>query len=198
MTSSDQVSSGTPPPCFLQKHGSNDKKRKPLRQAEARSMKVTINDEQNPSTGIFHSRAQTLTPQSCIDTQMNHKLSMQQDREPLDDYHFRCQHRPIYTIGEGTKPNQPNITEFCDVSICFILAVGGCDFSKYFAVYHNYWPMETITPYEAKTFFLDSRLIRCGTTKRRQMYLISDKITDLGSSVYKDFLPLLVMSSRIN
>uniref|UniRef100_A0A1A9ZBR8 Uncharacterized protein n=1 Tax=Glossina pallidipes TaxID=7398 RepID=A0A1A9ZBR8_GLOPL len=54
-----------------------------------------------------------MNPQSCIDTQMNHKLSMQQDREPLD--HFRCQHRPIYTIGEGTKPNQPNIIEFCDV-----------------------------------------------------------------------------------
>lgn len=52
---SDQVSSGTPPPCFSQKHGNDVKKRKPLRQAEERPMKVTVNDEQNLSTGIFHS-----------------------------------------------------------------------------------------------------------------------------------------------
>lgn len=65
---------------------------------------------------------------------MIHKLSTRQNREPLDHYHFRCQYLPIYTFGESIKPNQPNIIEFCDVSICFILAVGDFRNSHYLII----------------------------------------------------------------
>uniref|UniRef100_A0A1B0B6U2 DUF4729 domain-containing protein n=1 Tax=Glossina palpalis gambiensis TaxID=67801 RepID=A0A1B0B6U2_9MUSC len=72
------------------------------------------------------------------------------------------------------------------------------DFNKHFAIDHNHLPMERITQFQSKSFFLDPRLAHCGITKCHLLYLMRDKITDLGSSQYKDFLPILVMSSRIN
>uniref|UniRef100_A0A1A9V3S6 DUF4729 domain-containing protein n=1 Tax=Glossina austeni TaxID=7395 RepID=A0A1A9V3S6_GLOAU len=72
------------------------------------------------------------------------------------------------------------------------------DFIKHFAVDHNHLPIERITPLQSKSFFLDPRLAHCDITKCHLLYLMRDKITDLGSSRYKDFLPILVMSSRIN
>lgn len=72
------------------------------------------------------------------------------------------------------------------------------DFNKHFAVDHNHLPIERITPFQSKSFFLDPRLAHCDITKCHLLYLMRDKITDLGSSQYKDFLPILVMSSRIN
>ncbi|KAL9897835.1 uncharacterized protein ACN427_006220 [Glossina fuscipes fuscipes] len=72
------------------------------------------------------------------------------------------------------------------------------DLNKHLVIDHNYLPMERITPFQAKSFFLDPRISRCGTTKSHILYLLRDKITDLGVSKYKDFLPLVVMSSRIN
>uniref|UniRef100_A0A1B0A803 DUF4729 domain-containing protein n=1 Tax=Glossina pallidipes TaxID=7398 RepID=A0A1B0A803_GLOPL len=72
------------------------------------------------------------------------------------------------------------------------------DFNKHLVIDHNYLPMERITPFQVKSFFLDPRIARCGTTKSHLLYLLRDKITDLGVSEHKDFLPLVVMSSRIN
>uniref|UniRef100_A0A1B0AI70 DUF4729 domain-containing protein n=1 Tax=Glossina pallidipes TaxID=7398 RepID=A0A1B0AI70_GLOPL len=72
------------------------------------------------------------------------------------------------------------------------------DFNKHFAVDHNHLPIERIAPFQSKSFFLDPRLAHCDIAKCHLLYLMRDKITDLGSTQYKDFLPILVMSSRIN
>ncbi|XP_037818913.1 uncharacterized protein LOC119608529 [Lucilia sericata] len=72
------------------------------------------------------------------------------------------------------------------------------DFNKHLVVDHNHLPMERIIPYQCKNFFLDARLAHCGTSKCHLLYLMQNKITDLGSSEYKDFLPILVMTTRIS
>ncbi|XP_065361025.1 uncharacterized protein LOC135954732 [Calliphora vicina] len=72
------------------------------------------------------------------------------------------------------------------------------NFNKHLVVDHSHLPMERITPYQCKNFFLDARLAHCGTSKCHLLYLMRDKITDLGSSEYKDFLPILVMTTRIS
>ncbi|KNC23865.1 hypothetical protein FF38_05616 [Lucilia cuprina] len=72
------------------------------------------------------------------------------------------------------------------------------DFNKHLVVDHNHLPMERIIPYQCKNFFLDARLAHCGTSKCHLLYLMQNKITDLGSSEYKDFLPVLVMTTRIS
>ncbi|XP_067645871.1 uncharacterized protein [Eurosta solidaginis] len=71
------------------------------------------------------------------------------------------------------------------------------DFNKHLIVDHSMLPMERIAPRQCKNFFLDPKLAHCGISKCHLLYLIRDKITDLGSSKFKDFLPLLVMSTRI-
>ncbi|XP_036336208.1 uncharacterized protein LOC118746466 [Rhagoletis pomonella] len=71
------------------------------------------------------------------------------------------------------------------------------DFNKHLIVDHSMLPMERIAPRQCKNFFLDPKLAHCGNSKCHLLYLIRDKITDLGSSKFKDFLPLLVMSTRI-
>uniref|UniRef100_A0A0A1XSD3 Mucin-16 n=1 Tax=Zeugodacus cucurbitae TaxID=28588 RepID=A0A0A1XSD3_ZEUCU len=71
------------------------------------------------------------------------------------------------------------------------------DFNKHLIVDHSMLPMERIAPRQCKNFFLDPKLAHCGTSKCHLLYLIRDKVTDLGSSKFKDFLPLLVMSTRI-
>ncbi|XP_054735285.1 uncharacterized protein LOC129242584 [Anastrepha obliqua] len=71
------------------------------------------------------------------------------------------------------------------------------DFNKHLIVDHSLLPMERIAPRQCKNFFLDPKLSHCGISKCHLLYLIRDKITDLGSSKFKDFLPMLVMSTRI-
>uniref|UniRef100_W8BTM1 DUF4729 domain-containing protein n=1 Tax=Ceratitis capitata TaxID=7213 RepID=W8BTM1_CERCA len=72
------------------------------------------------------------------------------------------------------------------------------DFNKHLIVDHSSLPMERIAPHQCKNFFLDPRIAHCGINKCHLLYLIRDKITDLGSSKFKDFLPLLVMSTRVH
>ncbi|XP_039965156.1 uncharacterized protein LOC120777732 [Bactrocera tryoni] len=71
------------------------------------------------------------------------------------------------------------------------------DFNKHLIVDHSMLPMERIAPRQCKNFFLDPKLAHCGTSKCHLLYLIRDKVTDLGSSKFKDFLPLLVMTTRV-
>lgn len=71
------------------------------------------------------------------------------------------------------------------------------DFNKHLIVDHSMLPMERIAPRQCKNFFLDPKLAHCGTNRCHLLYLIRDKVTDLGSSKFKDFLPLLVMSTRV-
>lgn len=59
-------------------------------------------------------------------------------------------------------------------------------------------PMENVTPFQPKRFFLDLRLTYCGITDCNLLYLMHDKITNLSSTQYKNLLPLLIMSSRLN
>uniref|UniRef100_A0A1A9WJR3 DUF4729 domain-containing protein n=1 Tax=Glossina brevipalpis TaxID=37001 RepID=A0A1A9WJR3_9MUSC len=85
----------------------------------------------------------------------------------------------------------------CPESSCQLTAFVS-DFSKHLVIDHSCLPIERISAFQTKSFFLDPRLARCGTTKCHLLYLLRDKITNLGCNEYKDLLPLLVMSSRIN
>ena len=72
------------------------------------------------------------------------------------------------------------------------------DFNKHLVVDHSHLPMERIIPLQCKNFFLDPRLVHCGISKCHLLYLMRNKICDLGSSEYKDFLPILVMTTRLS
>uniref|UniRef100_A0A1A9V3Q9 DUF4729 domain-containing protein n=1 Tax=Glossina austeni TaxID=7395 RepID=A0A1A9V3Q9_GLOAU len=78
---------------------------------------------------------------------------------------------------------------------CKIL-VSNC--SKHLVLDRTHLLMENITPFQPERFFLDPRLTYCGITNCIPLYLMHDKITNLGSTSYIDLLPLLIMSSRIN
>lgn len=98
---------------------------------------------------------------------------------------------PAYTLNIPRTPVQ------CPESSCQRM-IFVSDFNKHLVVDHSHLPMERISPFQCKNLFLDARLAQCGTSKCHFLYLMRDKITNLGSSEYKDFLPILVMATRIS
>lgn len=98
---------------------------------------------------------------------------------------------PAYLLNIPRAPIQ------CPESTCERM-IFVSDFNKHLVVDHSHLPMERIVPLQCKNFFLDPRLVHCGISKCHLLYLMRNKICDLGSSEYKDFLPMLVMTTRLS
>ncbi|KAM7356767.1 uncharacterized protein ACRADG_002401 [Cochliomyia hominivorax] len=104
---------------------------------------------------------------------------------------FQTKPVPAYVL------NIPRSPILCPESSCKRM-IFVSDFNKHLVVDHSHLPMERITPFQCKNFFLDARLIHSDISKCHLLYLMRDKITNLGSSEYKDLIPILVMTTRIS
>lgn len=72
------------------------------------------------------------------------------------------------------------------------------DFIRHLAVDHTNLLMERISSNQRKIFCLDPHLLQCDSNKCHLLYLLRDAIVDLGNSEYKDYLPVLLMTSRVS
>ncbi|XP_037947983.1 uncharacterized protein LOC119679600 [Teleopsis dalmanni] len=69
------------------------------------------------------------------------------------------------------------------------------DFTKHLLVDHNHLPMERVYPRNVKNFFIDVRVAFVDVPKVRMLFLLQERITELGHNTYNDSLPLLIMTS---
>ncbi|XP_055859304.1 uncharacterized protein LOC129921487 [Episyrphus balteatus] len=72
------------------------------------------------------------------------------------------------------------------------------NFTRHIAVDHSQVPLERMFPRQCKNFFLDPKLIHFGSNRCQMLLLVNDKIRNLGHDKFKDFIPVLVMSTKVS
>lgn len=85
----------------------------------------------------------------------------------------------------------------CPITLCnktiFI-----SDSTKHIKIDHRQVPIKKLCPKNISFVFLDPRINQLGIHKCHIMFLVSDKIVKFGSNKYSNYLPVLVMSTRIS
>ncbi|CAD7080732.1 unnamed protein product [Hermetia illucens] len=111
-----------------------------------------------------------------------------------NDIHTRKRSSEIPKAANLNIPRSPII---CPISSCSKL-VFVSEFSKHIKIDHERIPVECMAPSMHKNLFFDPKLGHYGFNKCHAMYLVIDRIKDLGSKDYKDYLPVLLMSTKIS
>ncbi|CAD7080733.1 unnamed protein product [Hermetia illucens] len=102
--------------------------------------------------------------------------------------------REVKAAAELNLPRSP-IT--CPITACSKL-IFVSEFSKHIKMDHVKIPVETLTPGKCRNIFLDPKSDEYGVNKCHILYLVTGKIRDLGSKEFKDYLPLLVMATKVS
>uniref|UniRef100_A0A1I8PD03 DUF4729 domain-containing protein n=1 Tax=Stomoxys calcitrans TaxID=35570 RepID=A0A1I8PD03_STOCA len=87
----------------------------------------------------------------------------------------------------------------CPISVCQSM-VFISDLNKHFVMNHDHLSKERMAPFQCKNFFIDPHLrgqLKGGGNRCHMLYFLTDKITDLGSHEYKDYLPVLIMTAPL-
>lgn len=72
------------------------------------------------------------------------------------------------------------------------------DFNEHLTHGHPSLAMERTSPYQVKTFFLDTRVTHHNKAKCHMVYFLRDKFIDHQSEKFPSLLPVLVMSARVD
>lgn len=124
--------------------------------------------------------------------------------EPLPQFECVKAYEPEYSYNnistrayKITDLNLSRSPVICPITTCTKITFIS-EFTKHIRIDHTNIPFEKIGPNQCKNLFLDPKVnvLRCN--KAHVMYLITDKIEGLGSREYRNFLPLLIMSSSVN
>ncbi|XP_075168518.1 uncharacterized protein LOC142240700 [Haematobia irritans] len=111
------------------------------------------------------------------------------DRSPIP-----CVGKPLsaYTLNIPRDPIK------CPSSRCQ-REVSFSGFCKHLTVDHMNLACERISPYQCKNLILDARLAgEEGNNRCHMLYLLTNKIQNLCSGEYEDYLPVMVMSSSLS
>lgn len=86
----------------------------------------------------------------------------------------------------------------CPISACLCSSVFVSEFAKHIRVNHVRVPAEILQPGQGTNVFVDITLDELNENRCRMLYLVEGKIAQLGSSRYRNYLPIMLMSARIS
>lgn len=117
---------------------------------------------------------------------------------------------------ESPTINIPRNPINCPISSCSNSSVFVSDFTKHIKMNHVRVPIEVLNPQCGSNIFIDTSLDEVKHNRCRMLYLVTDKIRfvlillynfkekhlklklrDLGSTRYKNYLPVMVMTTRL-
>lgn len=86
----------------------------------------------------------------------------------------------------------------CPIADCTCNSVFVSEFTKHIRVNHVRVPAEVLQPNHMTNLFIDTELDDLNVNRCRLLYLVTDKIENLGSNRYKNYLPVLLMTARVD